>query len=168
MRADLIEVVQHRRDGATLAVPAFDQEKEVLTGSPIDRGEWLVEQDQLRILDDQPGEEDTLELASGQRLDRPALEPVKADGGERLMRRRAHCAGRGSRPADLPPMPEQHGVDDGDWKPPFDLGVLRRISDPAVAGSARSITPGCRPHLADDSLQQRTLSGAIWTDDGGQ
>jgi hypothetical protein len=48
--------VKHGRNRSTFAMPAFDQEKEVLTGPPIDRGERLVEQDQLRILSDQPGE----------------------------------------------------------------------------------------------------------------
>jgi hypothetical protein len=44
-------------------VPVFDEMKEILAGPPIDRGKWLVEQDQLGILNDQAGEEDALELA---------------------------------------------------------------------------------------------------------
>ena len=63
MRSDLVEVVKHSGDRPAFAVPALDQEKEVLAGPPIDRGERLVEQDQLGILNDQAGEEDALELA---------------------------------------------------------------------------------------------------------
>ena len=63
MRPDLIEVVKHGGDRPAFAVPALDQEKEILAGPPIDRGERLIEQDQLAILNDQAGKEDALELA---------------------------------------------------------------------------------------------------------
>jgi hypothetical protein len=63
MRPDLIEVVKHGGDRPAFPVPALDQQEEVLAGPPIDRGERRIEQDQLRILNDQAGEEDALELA---------------------------------------------------------------------------------------------------------
>src|SRR6266446_2735704 len=62
MGADLVEVVKDRGDGPPFPVPALDQVQEILAGPPIDRGKRLVEQDQLGILDDQPGEENALEL----------------------------------------------------------------------------------------------------------
>jgi hypothetical protein len=50
-------------------------------------------------------------------------------------------------------MPEQHGADDGNRKPSFDLGMLRQIGDPAAAEIGPFNHTFCRPHLADDPLQ---------------
>ena len=52
MRLDLVQVVKDRGYGPALAMPVLDELKEILAGSPIDRGERLVEQDQLCILHD--------------------------------------------------------------------------------------------------------------------
>jgi hypothetical protein len=62
MRANLVEVMQDRGDRPAFPVPALDQVQEILAGPPIDRRKRLVEQDQLGILDNQPGEENALEL----------------------------------------------------------------------------------------------------------
>ena len=62
MRANLVEVVKDRSNGPAFSMPALDQQTQIFAGPPIDRGEWLIEQDQLGILYDQPSEEDALEL----------------------------------------------------------------------------------------------------------
>ncbi len=56
MGANLVEVVKDGGDRSTFPVPALDQVQKILAGPPVDRGNGLVEQDQLRILDDQPSE----------------------------------------------------------------------------------------------------------------
>ena len=168
MRPDLVEVVEHGGDRPAFPMPALDQVEEVFAGPPIDRGERLVEQDQVRVLHDQPGKQDALELAGRERLDRPALEPLETDGGERPARRLAHRVVRGSGPTDPPPVPEQHGIENRDREPPLDLGVLRQIGDPTTAEIGPFDDPLCRSHLADDSLQERALSRSVGADDGGQ
>jgi hypothetical protein len=52
MRLDLLQIVKDRGYGPAFAVPVPDELKEILAGSPIDRGDRFVEQDQLRILDE--------------------------------------------------------------------------------------------------------------------
>src|ERR1700730_13313929 len=124
MRPDLIEIMEHCDDGAALPVPALDQAKKIFAGAPIDCTEGLVEQYQLGILHHQPGEQDPLELAGGERLDLAMLEPLKADRVECPMCRVAQFPGRCPKPADLPPLTEQHCVDDRDRKAPFALRLL--------------------------------------------
>ena len=76
--ADQIEVVQHGQHGPALAVPAPDQVEQIARGPGVDRGERLVEQDQARILQQQPREQDALQLAARQRADRPRAERRRA------------------------------------------------------------------------------------------
>ena len=94
MRPDLVEIMEDGGDGAAFPVPALDQTKKIFAGAPVDRAEGFVQQDQLGILDDQSGEQDTLELAGRQRLDLPTLEPLEADRIEGPLRRVAQFPGR--------------------------------------------------------------------------
>ena len=79
MRPHMVEIMEDGGDGAALPVPALDQAEKIFAGAPVDRAEGLVEQDQLGILDDQPGEQHPLELAGRQRLDLAMLEPLEAN-----------------------------------------------------------------------------------------
>src|SRR5208282_2083119 len=142
--------------------------EQVLAGPPIDRSERLVEQDQLGILHDQSGEEDALELPDRKRLDRPALESVETDGGERLAGRLAHRLVRSTGPANSPPMSEQYGIDNRDREPSFDLGMLRQIGNAPAAEIDPFDNSFCGPHLADDPFQKGTLSRSVGSDNGGQ
>ena len=100
MRLDLIQIVEDRGYRPAFAMPVLDELKEILAGSPIDRSERLVEQDQLCILRDQPSKEDALELADGKRFDRPSFEPFETNASKCLARRFAHRPVRGLGPAD--------------------------------------------------------------------
>jgi hypothetical protein len=95
MRLDLVQIMEDRGHRPAFAVPVLDELKQILAGSPIDRSEGLVEQDQLGILNDQPSKKNALELASGERFDRPPFEPFETNRGECLAPPRASF---GSRP----------------------------------------------------------------------
>ena len=67
-----IDVVQGCKHRALFAVPAPHQVEKVGRGFGVDGGERLVEHDQLRILQQQAGEQHALHLTAGERADRCA------------------------------------------------------------------------------------------------
>jgi hypothetical protein len=69
-----------RRRPPSVRGASFPPEEEVLAGPPIDRGERLIEQHQLGILNDQAGEEDALDWPAESVSIGPALKPVETDG----------------------------------------------------------------------------------------
>ena len=152
MRPDLVQIVEDRGYGPAFAMPVPDELKEILAGSPINRGERLVEQDQLCILHDQPSKEDALELADGKRFDRPPFEPCETNGSKCFARRFAHRPVRGLGPADPLPMPKYHGIKHGNRKPFLDLSVLRHIGDPSAPESGPLDDALGRPHPPDDTF----------------
>ena len=95
--------------------------------------EGLVEQNQLGILHDQSGEKDPLELAGGKGLDRAPLITFEADRAKGPLRSLAQLPGCRACPSDPTPLAEQYGLDYGNRKTPFDLGVLGQIGDPTAA-----------------------------------
>jgi hypothetical protein len=122
--ANLIEIVKYRGYGSAFAMPARDQAQEMLARTLIHGCKGLVEQNQLGILYDQSGEKDTLELPGGERLDGLLFETVEPDRGQGLLGSIAQFPGDGMRPSDPVPMPEQHSLDYGNRKAPFDFAVL--------------------------------------------
>jgi hypothetical protein len=104
VRAHLLQVVQHGHHGAALTAPAPQQREQVGAGARVDGVEGLVEQDQLRVLQQHAREQHALELAGRQLADpaaarsrpgppRPA--PARCGPGRRRgsidARRRRRC-----------------------------------------------------------------------------
>ena len=75
-----------RDHGALLGAPALDQRHQVGDGLGVDRGERLVQQHEVGVLQQQPGEQHALELADRQRVDRPALEAAQPDRFDGMLR----------------------------------------------------------------------------------
>ena len=102
-------------------MPAQDEDDEIGDRLGVDGAEGLVEQDDRRILQEQPCEEYTLELPARQRADRANAKILKADRGERLDDMRLARAIEAAPGADLTPQPHRHAVENG-------MGKLRSIS----------------------------------------
>ena len=58
------DIVQNGDDGAVLAMPALDQRQQIGAGARINRGEGLVEQDDVGVLQQEPGEQRALDRKS--------------------------------------------------------------------------------------------------------
>ncbi|GMA77443.1 hypothetical protein GCM10025880_38600 [Methylorubrum aminovorans] len=130
MRAYLGEVVQGRDHRAALAVPAADQCEQVGGGALVDAGEGLIEQDDPRVLQDQPGEQRPLELPAGEGADRPVLEAGEPDRRERVDQVRA-LAGEAAPRTERAPQAHRHEVEDAQGEAAVDLGGLRQVGDGA-------------------------------------
>src|SRR5262249_10303720 len=63
-RLDQLKVVQRCEHCATLAMPSFDDVEEIGRGLGIDRGERLIQHDELRILEQEPREQRPLHLTA--------------------------------------------------------------------------------------------------------
>ena len=87
MLAHEIEIVEHREHGAGFAMPAADDGDQVVDGARVDGIEGLVEQDDLRVLEQHAGEERALQLAAGKRVDAARLEAGEADRLKRVVDR---------------------------------------------------------------------------------
>src|SRR5690606_3293034 len=83
MLLDQSGVVQHRDDGSFLLAPLVDDLDEILHGVLVDRRERLVEQDELRILQQEAREECALHLAAGKRADGAILEARRSRASAR-------------------------------------------------------------------------------------
>ena len=62
MSTNAIEIMQYGDDSSSLALPASQELQEVLGRFLIQRGERLVEQDDVGVLQEQPREQSPLEL----------------------------------------------------------------------------------------------------------
>src|SRR2546426_11778390 len=114
----------------------------------VDRGGRLVEEEDVRPIEDGPCDEDALHLSPRENVE-PLREDraAETDGGERLFKAR--------------PAFEAEEVADGDWHI-CHHEVLRDVSDPNGAG------PVDRPgvwHEPEEDAEKGRLPGAVRTDD---
>ena len=167
MAQDQIDIVQNHDHRAALAMPSTQNIEQIGGGALIDGAERLIEQQDRRILHQQPGEQSALELPGRQRADRPPAEIEDAHGRQRRIGRMAHPVGNIPKGAGAWPMAKRHRVAAGYRKATVELGRLRQQSDFSTrslevdsAGMGR-VQPG-------DGTQQRGLAGAVGSGDGGQ
>jgi hypothetical protein len=155
--------VQHADHRALLVAPALDQRHQVGHGLGIDRGEWLIQQYEVGILQKQPGKQHTLELPDRQGIDRPALEAREPDRLDGVMG--VVDVGRpgGAEAAETRPAPEQHGVEHRDREGAIDLGLLRQVGD--APGRALDAALDVRRETKQ-RLQECALASAVGADDG--
>src|SRR5947207_1983260 len=66
-----IKIVQHRDDRAPLFPPALQEPQQIFGRVLVQRGERLIEQDDVGVLQQHPREQSSLELAYGKLGDRP-------------------------------------------------------------------------------------------------
>lgn len=81
---DVVGDDQDRLDRRAVSFPQLDKlAAQVLRGQHVERGEWLVHQQRVRLGDDRAGETDPLPHAAGQFLRVGGVEAVKADQVDR-------------------------------------------------------------------------------------
>ena len=80
-----IQIVQHRDDRLPLLSPALQQIQQFAGRALIDGGEWLIQQNDVRILQQQPREQGPLKLTDGKFGNLPVDQRLKAKGRDRLM-----------------------------------------------------------------------------------
>jgi hypothetical protein len=108
-------------------MPAQDESDEIGDRLGVDGAERLVEQNDRRILQQQPREEHALELPARQRTDRAIAKILEADCGERLGDMRLARAIESAPGADLAPQSHRHAVEHGDGKAAVYLDLLGKI-----------------------------------------
>ena len=138
----------------------------------VDAGDGLVEQEQVGLRGDRPGQEHPPPLAAGQPTDLGRAVVGHADLLERLVDRGPIVRGRDGGAARAPEAAHHHDVLDRDREGPVDELGLGDVGDPPGLPAGRpprtSIRPvhGCsRP---GHQLEERALAGAVRTDDGEQ
>src|SRR5262245_53700185 len=67
--ADLVEVVQRRNDCAPLCMPLENQGDEIADRFRVNGSEWLIEQDDVGVLQQETCKEHSLELPPGEGAD---------------------------------------------------------------------------------------------------
>ena len=137
-------------------------------GLGIDGAERLVEQDERRVLQQQPREQHALELAARQRADRTLGEIDQPDRGQRAGDLVVAARIEAAPGADLAPQPHRHAVEHRDREAAVDLDLLRQIGDVRFVEAVAVEAAAERLELADDALEQGRLAGAVRADDGEQ
>ena len=132
-------------------------------GERVERAERLVEQQQLGLADERPGERGPLRLAARQRLGPVVLVAVEPDLGERRAARAA-AASRPRRPSMTLSSTAAHGSSRGSWNT-TDAGARARgsrpstpRSSPARARSSVLLPEPLRPSRATNSPGRRSRS----------
>ncbi len=143
MCPDLIEIVEDGDHRATVGVPVLHHAQEIRCGAGIDGGERLIEDDDAGVLQQQPGEQDTLELTSRQRPDRAPFETAEPNCHQGLaapLGGRSADAAKGSR---LAPGSQHDRIGHGQREMAVDFSRLGKIAEvpgrqaAAIDGSAR-------------------------------
>src|SRR5690606_15837325 len=160
-----VEVERRGDDGLPFVSHLVQDLEQDVLGRSVQPGRGLVEQDNLRVLSNGPGEERALPLTSRQIADRTESVLLEADPADR---------GHGSlsvlRRDPLPPLllaqaPLQYDVEDRDGKVPGDLLILRHVRQesrrrpPRPAHDAHGAF--VRAHGADQGAQQGRLAAAV-------
>ena len=148
-------------------VPLPDEREQFAGRSLVDARERLVEQDQGRVLKQQPREKDALELAGRKGADHARFETRQPDGRQRRAQRPAMARAGRTEGSDPSPQAGEDDIRDGDGKPAIDLRDLREPG--GLAQRRMALHRAARERdFAHDRLQETGLSGAVRAGDGGQ
>ena len=107
VRAHRLEIMQHGKDRAPLAMPASDHADEIGHRARVDRRKGFVEEHQPRILQQEPREERPLHLTARERPDGAGFEPCQTHGRNRRGNALAMVPSEAPEGTDL--APETHG-----------------------------------------------------------
>src|SRR5438477_838104 len=168
MHAHLLDVMQNRDDGARLSMPAAKNVHEVGGRALIDCGERLIEENDPRILNQEAGEKDALQLPDRQRPDRAIVQPLKTGGSQCLMDADLLLARDGAECASLLPQAEGDRIPHIDRESPVDIGLLRQITDLLSVVDAERNPSVIRPQHPDDGFEECALPRSVRSDDCGQ
>src|SRR5262245_26922416 len=129
MLAHEFKVMNDDHDRSVLAMPALDQAYEITHCLRVDRIEWFVEEDQVGILQKDPGKQCSLQLATRKRVDGALLEPLEPDAHQRCRYSLAVCGRVTPEKAALRPKTERDQIDHACRKGPVEFRLLRQIGD---------------------------------------
>ena len=168
MLAHQLHVVQHGDHRAPLAVPALHHAQQVGAGARVDAVEGLVEQDELRVLQQQSREQHALELAHRELADAAPLETRQADRGERLARLGDERGVDGAEGAAPRPVTERDEIEHAEREAAVDVRLLRQVGDAAGKLGGDLDAPGAGRQAPRERFQQAALAGAVGADHGGE
>ncbi len=89
-----VQIMQHRDDRLPFLPPALQQIQQFIGRALVDGGEGLIQQDDIRILQQQPREQGTLKLADGEFGYLPVDDGLKSEGHDRLVNPRSQACRR--------------------------------------------------------------------------
>ena len=134
------EVVRGDHDGPSLVAPRVDQLPHRVLGGAVDAGEGLVEQQQLRVLRRDLGEQRALALAARQLAEPAAGEVVDGKRAHRVGDQLAVAIGHSLPPAERAPAAHRDHVAHGGREHRLDRDLLGQVGD-AVGRRRRSRRP---------------------------
>ena len=130
----------------------------------------LVQQDQLRLPQQRPGDERRLLLPAGKLPDLPLPQLQQVQPLQDLVRAVTFLGAGAAEPAPLPGQPQQHHLLHRDGKAQVDLFQLRHVAHGAEGGAVgrRPVDhhpplPG--PDVPQDGAQERRLAAAVGSHD---
>lgn len=166
MRPHQVEVMKDHDHRAAIAMPAQGQADQVADGLFVDGVEGLVEQDQIGILHQHPGEQGALQLPARERIERPGVETRQPDRAQGRSDRLPVCGAVAAQQAPLLPQAEGHEILHPRRKAAVEFRQLRQIGDSEARRDPAD--PAHGPEQAGHALDQRRLAGSVGPHNGGQ
>jgi hypothetical protein len=157
--ANVFEIVQYRDYRSSLVMPVPDQRCQITNTGRVDRAIGFVEQDQRGVLQHDPGKQRALQLAAGERTNRPLLQPAQANAVDRLGDAPAPSAVETQKGTDLAPQTHGHEVMDGDREAAVERRLLAEVGDLSPVHAEPLDAALQRPQFAGNPLEQRRLAG---------
>ena len=167
------QIVGRDQHDAALGAQVAQKADDLVLGLDVDAGERLVKQDDLAVLGERAGEEDTLFLAAGQFADLALAEGGHANPFERLVDHFPVGRRRPSQKAHMAIATHHDDVFDQNGEGPVDLLGLRHIGDDvAVKGfgdahAEHGDVTARRGHEAHDRLEEGGFARAVDADQRG-
>ena len=173
MLAHLVHVVQHGQHGAALGMPGVQQGQQVAGGAGVHAHKGFIQQDDGRVLQQQPGKQCPLELPARQRGDGAVAKAAQAHGFQRLGAAGAVAGADAAPGSQLVPQAHRHHVGHRDGKAAVHFSLLRQVGH--AHGMALALGAGQALHLALHGLEharqrldQCGLARAVGADHGQQ
>ena len=141
-------------DGSPLSPPALQELQQILGGALIQRGERLIQQNCVGVLQQQPREQSPLELTDGKFGDGPI------DDGQQTDRRNCLVDTRGKPGRNLPdrtelsPIAKCDEFGDRNRKVAIKFVLLRQIRQSMTRKSGANDLAGRRPNDPGERLQE--------------
>ena len=167
-----MQIMMHDQDRLAQIALLAKHLNDRLLGRSVDGRKGFIQEHDVRRLDQGPGQERSLLLATGQLTDLPILQIRNPDALECLDRSLAMLAPSPAKPTDLAIHPHEHHIQDRRWKIPVDTLSLRDIRDAMTLRSDRLSKDPDRPtdprHQLQNRFDQRAFASTVGTDDPAQ
>jgi hypothetical protein len=164
--AHLVHVVQHGQHRAALVVPGVQQGQQVAAGAGVYPGKGLVQQDDGRVLQHQPGKQRPLKLPARQCGNGALAKPAQAHLGQGIGAALALGAAVATQRTHLVPQAHGHHVGHGDGKAVVHVVALGKVGH-ALARQPVDV-PLHGPHQPRQCLDEGGLARAVGPHHGHQ